>query len=121
MSLNFSCTNGTTVAGQSVYVVGSAPQLGSWSPASAVKLTASAYPTWTGTIGNLPPNTSVQWRCIKRADANYPNTADQWEADPNNSFTTPGSGSGGRQAAGSSDIRKLVRISVDSEPAAASV
>ncbi len=100
VSMNFSCSNGTTVSGQSVYVVGSVPQLGMWSPASAVKLSASSYPTWTGTISYLPPNTSVTWKCIKRVEANYPNSADQWEADPNNSFTTPGSGSGGSASGG---------------------
>ncbi len=95
VSMNFSCHNGTTTPGQSVYIVGSVPQLGSWSPASAVKMDPTAYPTWTVTISNLPPNTTIEWKCIKRQEANYPATADQWEADPNNQFTTPGSGSGG--------------------------
>jgi hypothetical protein len=100
VSKTFSCSNGTTTAGQSVYVVGSVPQLGAWSVASAVKLAPTSYPTWTGTIANLPPNTSVEWKCIKRQEANYPATADQWGPDPNISFTTPATGSGGTTTGG---------------------
>lgn len=100
VSVNFTCTNGTTTAGQSVYVVGSVPQLGNWSPASAVKLNPTAYPTWTGTISNLPPNTAIEWKCIKRQEANYPANADQWQPGANNSFTTAGSGSGGSTSGG---------------------
>lgn len=95
VSMSFSCANGTTVAGQSVYAVGSAPQLGEWSVASAVKLSPTSYPTWTGTISSLPPNTSVEWKCVKRQEANYPNTADAWQPGANSVFSTPASGSGG--------------------------
>ena len=95
VSKTFSCSNGTTTSGQSVYVVGNVPQLGAWSVASAVKLAPTSYPTWTGTISNLPPNTSVEWKCIKRQEANYPAAADQWGPDPNITFTTPATGSGG--------------------------
>lgn len=35
VSQTFTCANGTTTTGQSVYVVGSSPQLGEWSPDSA--------------------------------------------------------------------------------------
>lgn len=83
VSKTFSCANGTTTSGQSVYVVGSAPQLGAWSVANAVKLSPTAYPTWTGTISNLPPST------------------DQWGPDPNISFTTPATGNGGTTNGGS--------------------
>jgi alpha-glucosidase len=100
VSESFTCTNGTTTSGQSVYVVGSAPQLGAWSPASAVKLNPTSYPTWTGTISNLPPNTLIEWKCIKRQEANYPASADQWQSGSNSSFTTPGSGSGGSTSGG---------------------
>jgi predicted NBD/HSP70 family sugar kinase len=55
---------------------------------------------WTGTISNLPPNTTVEWKCIKRQEANYPATADQWGPDPNISFTTPATGSGGTTSGG---------------------
>ncbi|MDX3001762.1 glycoside hydrolase family 31 protein [Kribbella solani] len=100
VSKTFSCANGTTTSGQSVYVVGSAPQLGAWSVASAVKLAPTSYPTWTGTITNLPPSTTIEWKCIKRQEANYPATADQWGPDPNISFVTPATGSGGTTSGG---------------------
>ncbi|WP_345148044.1 carbohydrate-binding module family 20 domain-containing protein, partial [Nonomuraea rubra] len=87
--------NGTTTPGQSVYAVGSAPQLGAWSVASAVKLSPTAYPTWTGTIGKLPPGTAVEWKCVKRQEANFPDTADQWQPGANTVLTTPASGSAG--------------------------
>jgi alpha-glucosidase len=99
-SMNFTCANGTTTSGQSIYVVGNAPQLGGWSPANAVKLNPTAYPTWTGTISNLPPNTTIEWKCIKRQEANYPNTADQWQPGANTVFIVPGSGNGGTTSGG---------------------
>ncbi|GAA2401987.1 hypothetical protein GCM10010404_69830 [Nonomuraea africana] len=95
VSVTFSCANGTTTAGQSIYAVGSVPQLGGWSVASAVKLSPTAYPTWTGTIGKLPPNTTVEWKCVKRKEANFPDTADAWQPGANSTFTTPASGNGG--------------------------
>lgn len=91
----FTCANGTTTPGQSVYVVGSAPQLGAWSPASAVKLEPTAYPTWTGTVTGLPPSTYVEWKCIKRQEANYSAIADQWQPGANSFFTTPATGPAG--------------------------
>lgn len=94
VSVSFTCTNGTTAAGQSVYAVGSAPQLGEWSVASAVKLSPTAYPTWTGTVTGLPPNTPVEWKCVKRQETNFPDTADAWQPGANSTFTTPASGSG---------------------------
>ncbi|GAA4937269.1 alpha-glucosidase [Nonomuraea thailandensis] len=95
VSATFTCHNGTTTPGQSVYAVGSAPQLGAWSVASAVKLSPTAYPTWTGTIGKLPPGATIQWKCVKRQEANFPDTADQWQPGGNSSLTTPPSGSAG--------------------------
>ncbi|GAB1817977.1 TIM-barrel domain-containing protein [Herbidospora sp. RD11066] len=94
-SMTFSCANGTTTAGQSVYAVGSAPQLGAWSVASAVKLSPTSYPTWTGTVAKLPPGTSIEWKCVKRQEAGFPDTADAWEPGANTAFTAPASGSGG--------------------------
>jgi len=94
VSQTFTCTNGTTTTGQSVYAVGSAPQLGAWSVASAVKLAATSYPTWTGTITGLPPATAIEWKCVKRQEANFPDTADAWQPGANSAFTTPATGPG---------------------------
>ncbi|NUT38708.1 MAG: DUF5110 domain-containing protein [Thermoactinospora sp.] len=95
VSVTYSCSNGTTTGGQSVYAVGNVPQLGAWSVASAVKLSPTSYPTWTGTVSKLPPNTTVEWKCVKRQEANFPDTADAWEPGGNNTVTTPATGSGG--------------------------
>lgn len=92
---NFVCDNGTTVLSQSVYVVGSIERLGNWKPAKAVKLDPTTYPSWTGKIDNMPPSTKFEWKCIKRAEScGDPCLVDQWEPDPNNVATTPGSGTG---------------------------
>ncbi len=94
VSVSFVCDNGTTVVGQSVYVVGSIPALGNWTPAKAVKLDPTNYPRWTKTISPLPASTKVEWKCIKRAETGDTSHADQWEkpAGPNNVVTTPASG-----------------------------
>lgn len=94
-SATFSCANGTTTPGQSVYAVGSSPQLGGWNVASAVKLSPTSYPTWTGTITALPPNTTIEWKCVKRQENGYPATADQWQQGPNSAIALPNSGSAG--------------------------
>ncbi|KAK4167502.1 starch binding domain-containing protein [Cladorrhinum sp. PSN259] len=78
----------TTVVGQTIKVVGSIPQLGSWAPASAVALSAAAYtnsnPLWTTTL-NIAPGTTFTYKFI-RVDSNGAVT---WESDPNRSYTVP--------------------------------
>ncbi|MDR2975660.1 MAG: DUF5110 domain-containing protein [Propionibacteriaceae bacterium] len=91
----FTCENGNTTFGQSVYVVGSAPQLGNWSAASAVKLEPSAYPTWTGVIEGLPPSSAIEWKCVKRGETGFPDTVDAWEPGGNNILITPEHGDAG--------------------------
>lgn len=86
--ISFSCNNGTTVLGQNVYVVGNIPQLGSWNYVNAIKLSPTAYPSWTGTIA-LPPATKIEWKCIKIQGTNV-----VWQSGANNVFTTPESGAG---------------------------
>jgi alpha-glucosidase len=100
VSADFTCTNATTTSGQSVYAVGSSSELGAWAPDSAVKLDPTNYPTWTGTISNLPPNTTIEWKCIKRQEANYPSTADQWQPGGNNSIAAGSSGTAGTTTGG---------------------
>jgi alpha-amylase len=89
VAVRFTCANGTTYSGQSVYVVGGAAALGNWAVASAVKLSPTAYPSWTGTV-QLPANSSIQWKCVKREEANPANGV-VWQGGSNNTVAT-GSG-----------------------------
>lgn len=92
VSVNFRCDNGVTQLGDSVYAVGSAAQLGNWSPAGAVRLTdVSAYPTWKGAI-SLPAQQTVEWKCIIRSESD-PSLVKSWEPGANNSVVTAEGGS----------------------------
>ncbi|KAI8941515.1 hypothetical protein NX059_002730 [Plenodomus lindquistii] len=58
----------TTSFGQTVKIVGSVSQLGSWNTANAITLSAAQYtsanPLWTGTV-NVPAGTSFEYKFIK--------------------------------------------------------
>ncbi|GLS25745.1 carbohydrate-binding module family 20 domain-containing protein [Marinibactrum halimedae] len=82
----FTCYQGQTYWGQSVYVVGNKDELGNWDPARAVKLEPIDYPTWNGNI-NLPDNTDVEWKCLKREENNHHNGV-EWQPGSNNTFNT---------------------------------
>lgn len=86
VSVNFTCQNGTTYSGQSVYVVGNNTALGNWTAAAAIKLNPTSYPTWTGTI-QLPVNTAIEWKCLKREENNAA-AGVVWESGSNNSLNT---------------------------------
>ncbi|KAI0316239.1 glycoside hydrolase [Amylostereum chailletii] len=77
----------TTSYGENIFVVGSIPQLGSWAPASAVALSANAYPVWKVTV-NIPSGTSFQYKYIRKGS----NGSVMWESDPDRNDTTPSSG-----------------------------
>jgi alpha-glucosidase len=88
----FECRNGTKYFGQAVYVVGSVPALGNWNPAKAVKLNPDGpYPTWTGTLLDLPPAAAIEWKCIKRPEAGPSPVL--WEPGANNTLASGGAGS----------------------------
>ena len=78
----------TTVWGDTIKVVGSIPALGSWSPSSAIALSASQYtssnPLWSATV-TLPAGTTFQYKFIKVSSSG----AVTWESDPNRSYTVP--------------------------------
>ncbi|KAH8904799.1 starch binding domain-containing protein [Coniochaeta sp. PMI_546] len=78
----------TTVYGQTIKVVGSISQLGSWSPSSAPALSASQYtssnPLWTYTV-SLPAGTTFEYKFVNVAS----DGTVKWESDPNRSFTVP--------------------------------
>lgn len=85
-----------TAPGQSVYAVGSVPAIGNWQAQAAVKLDPNGpYPRWTGTLGNLPASTGVEWKCIKRWETGDTGTVLQWQPGNNNVVKTPATGSAG--------------------------
>lgn len=110
-SVNFICDAGFTEVGQSMYIAGNLPELGNWDPAKAVKLDPNVYydyisgkhvdgvgptePIWTGVVSSLPVTTDVEWKCLRRDESFNPNTV-TWQADSNNTVTTPASGYAGR-------------------------
>ena len=84
--VQFTCTNAETYPNQSVYAIGSLTELGDWSVTDAVKLEATNYPNWSGSI-TLPADTDVEWKCLKREDAD-PSRGIEWEPGSNTSFNT---------------------------------
>ncbi|SEM44625.1 Starch binding domain-containing protein [Pseudomonas sp. ok272] len=87
LNVSFRCENGVTTQGYSVYVVGARAELGDWDPAKAVRLTPSAYPTWTGQVRfiDVNPGVVVEWKCIVRSESNPSDV--KWQPDPNNKVT----------------------------------
>lgn len=66
------CDNASTVPGESIYVLGSLPELGLWVRPYALKLNPTGNAgtqSWKASIV-LPANTQVQWKCVRRADNN---------------------------------------------------
>ncbi len=86
----FTCQNAETVWGQNVYVVGSNTELGDWDTDKARILNSKNYPDWENTISDLPADTHIEWKCLKKDGAGNV----QWQPGENNRFTTPRSGTG---------------------------
>ncbi len=77
----------TADPGQSLFIVGGVPTLGSWDPGAAVALTKEDAGTWTGTA-TLPGSATVEFKYLrKNADGTV-----VWESDPNRSVATPSGG-----------------------------
>lgn len=78
----------TTVYGQTVKIVGSIAELGSWNTANAISLSASGYTSsnhlWSVAL-NLPSGTTFQYKFINVASSG----AVTWESDPNRQYTVP--------------------------------
>jgi alpha-glucosidase len=111
-SVNFVCDRGFTAPGQSVYMVGSLPELGAWDPQQAIKLEPNIYyeyvwnppaghngpgpaaPVWTRVISGLPAATTFEWKCLRRGEDGAGQV--QWQPGQNNSHTTGPAGYAGR-------------------------
>lgn len=99
--VGFTCENGQTVQGWSVYAVGSADAVGgNWNTSKAEKLEPTSYPTWTDVI-DLPASSCVEWKCIVREEQGNPPKVIRWQPGPNNLICTPPTGT----AAPSGSIR----------------
>jgi len=69
----FVCDNGHTTFGTSMYVLGNISELGTWIAERAVKLAPDGpYPRLTGVVNNLPPDTKIEWKCVKRLESGEP-------------------------------------------------
>ncbi|MFI7219843.1 carbohydrate-binding module family 20 domain-containing protein [Micromonospora maritima] len=77
----------TPAAGQDVYVVGSVPELGSWSPANAVKLAAQGGGSYRATV-DLPRSSNLEYKFVKVTTGG----AVTWESGANRTLTTPAAG-----------------------------
>jgi hypothetical protein len=78
----------STTYGQTIKVVGSISQLGSWDTGSAVALSAAQYtssnPLWSATV-SLPAGTTFEYKFVTvGTDGSV-----KWESDPNRSYTVP--------------------------------
>jgi len=75
--------------GQTVYIVGSIPQLGSWDASKAVALSATKYtssdPLWFVSVG-LPAGQAVKYKYLIKAQDG---SVVVWESDPDRSYGVP--------------------------------
>ncbi len=99
-SIHFACENGWTRPGEEVFITGDSDALGAWDLGRAVKLNPSvnwAYindpppfgcgtgpttPTWTGLVSDLPANTKLEWKCVKKLNNG------QWQTGTENKAST---------------------------------
>ncbi len=93
-AIHFRCNNANTAWGEAIYITGNIPELGSWDPGKAIKLSPSFYPTWVGTLEKLPIDTDIEWKCIKRTQFGG-ETVQQWGNGQNNHFRTGSNGFSG--------------------------
>ncbi|HWS37348.1 MAG TPA: carbohydrate-binding module family 20 domain-containing protein [Actinoplanes sp.] len=77
----------TTTPGQNILVTGNQATLGNWAPASAVALSADAYPVWKATVA-LPAGTTFEYKYVRRnTDGSF-----TWESGANRTATVPANG-----------------------------
>ncbi|MFK0088019.1 glucan 1,4-alpha-maltotetraohydrolase domain-containing protein [Pseudomonas sp. NPDC090755] len=93
----FSCYEGHTQPGESVYAVGTGAELGEWNPAHAVRLDdTSEYPLWKGMI-RVPAQPELQWKCIVRRESDAQSPPLKWQPGANNTaMPTAGAATSGR-------------------------
>lgn len=87
VSVSFACnaTNTAVAPSETVYVVGSVDRLGDWVPAYATPLNFVGPSSFSRTI-SVPINQDIEWKCIKRANADKFWNNITWQAGANNTF-----------------------------------
>lgn len=85
VNVNFTCQQGNTNPGQSVYVVGDNAALGNWNASPSLKLDPVSYPTWSGTIA-IPAQTTFAWKCVIADETTL--VIDVWQGGNDNALTT---------------------------------
>jgi hypothetical protein len=92
-------TTHSTEWGESVWVVGSVPELGSWDVSKSLMMTGSSGPdsstNWQTTV-QLSADTQVSYKLVKLQTDGSP----MWEDDPNRDFLTPSCGGADVQEGG---------------------
>ncbi len=86
-NVSFTCHNGYTNVGDSVYVVGNTDALGQWKVLSqAQRLRPDSYPTWRATLTEVPTHIDLEWKCVIADETSL--TIKQWQAGDNNQVNT---------------------------------
>lgn len=75
-----------TSNGESVYITGNVDALQDWNPTAALLMDDKSYPNWTLTV-KLPASQVVEYKYLTISNGTV-----AWEADPNNSISTPAKG-----------------------------
>jgi alpha-amylase len=84
--VTFQVNGYVTTFGQNMFVVGSAPELGSWNTNNAVPLNWVDSDSWAGMVTfTSSKGTTVQYKYIVK----NPNGSVIWESDPNHSYAVP--------------------------------
>jgi glucoamylase len=77
----------STKWGESIYLVGSSPQLSNWIPESGIKLSPANYPIWSVRV-SVSASTTFEYKYLKRDSSGQV----VWETGGNRLVTTPASG-----------------------------
>ena len=65
--VTFRINQAYTNFGEELHVVGNHPALGNWDPNKGIRMYTYDYPSWTVTVGDLPQNTTIEFKFIKKS------------------------------------------------------
>jgi hypothetical protein len=84
VEVRFAVTHAGTLPGDTVVLVGDAPELGAWDPAAGVGCDPSAWPTWTASV-RLAAGVRVRFKAAVR----HPDGSVSWEAGDDRTLRAP--------------------------------